>query len=81
LAHARHGCLQVHPQALKIGSVARYVGEDFLFVVDVVIAAHIGDGQFDLAADERAGGGAVSGNAEPMSCATDRPSPVREKLP
>lgn len=47
---------------MKIGSVARYVGEDFLFVVDVVIAADIGDGQFDLAADERAGGGAVSGN-------------------
>ena len=32
------------------------------FVVDVVIAAEIADGQFDLAADERAGGGAVSGN-------------------
>jgi hypothetical protein len=30
VAHARHGCLQVQPQALKIGSVARYVGEDFL---------------------------------------------------
>jgi len=47
---------------LKIGSVARYVGEDFLFVVDVAIAADIGDDQFDLAADERAGGGAVSGD-------------------
>ncbi len=50
-------------------------------MVDVVIAADIGDGQFDLAADERAGGVLSVVTAESMSCATDRLSPVREKLP
>ena len=52
-----------HPRKLAAcGSVAGYVGEDFLFVVYVVVAADIDNDALDSAADEGERGGVVGGD-------------------